>query len=71
LIPQQKVEKVFLSSYRRKSVSNFIKQLDFFWTPVFTGVTTFYNGILIDNKKNNPTNPTNQTVTIIPQLSQQ
>jgi len=32
-------------SFRRKPESNFFNWLQSFWTPVFTGVTTFYETI--------------------------
>jgi len=33
-------------SFRRKPESSFINKLKLFWTPVFTGVTTFYEAII-------------------------
>jgi hypothetical protein len=34
------------TSYRRKPVSRNIKGLKKHWTPVFTGVTTFYEAVI-------------------------
>ncbi len=34
-------------SYRRKPVSSHFKKLMGHWTPVFTGVTTFYKTIIL------------------------
>jgi translocator protein len=35
------------SSFRRKPESSSFKYLQLFWTPVFTGVTTFYESIIV------------------------
>jgi len=41
----QKVQKHRFPSFRRKPESSLFKQLKAIWTPVFTGVTTFYEFI--------------------------
>ncbi|MCX5912274.1 MAG: hypothetical protein NTV04_10115 [Deltaproteobacteria bacterium] len=38
---------VFFTSFRRKPESSFFKALPIFWTPVFTGVTIFYETIIV------------------------
>jgi len=44
----EKVEKHHFLSFRRKPESSLFNWLQNFWTPVFTGVTTFYETIKID-----------------------
>jgi hypothetical protein len=46
------VEKYRLPSFRRKPESSRFKQLQTIWTPVFTGVTTFYEFIKVTPEKN-------------------
>jgi hypothetical protein len=41
----QKVPKALFPSFRRKPESSFFDHLQNVWTPVFTGVTTFYEAI--------------------------
>jgi hypothetical protein len=40
-----KVQKPPFPSFRRKPESSYFKELSNLWTPVFTGVTTFYETI--------------------------
>jgi len=40
-----KSQKMPFPSFRRKPESSKIKQLKSFWTPVFTGVTTFFETV--------------------------
>jgi len=44
----QKVRKTSYPSFRRKPESSHFKELSSLWTPVFTGVTTFYEAIKVD-----------------------
>jgi len=39
-------------SFRRKPESSFFNWLQSFWTPVFTGVTTFYETIKLEFTEN-------------------
>ncbi|MFO7971820.1 MAG: hypothetical protein R6U40_08730 [Desulfobacterales bacterium] len=43
----QKVTKYCFLSFRRKPESSIFKELQSIWTPVFTGVTTFCEFIMI------------------------
>jgi len=45
MMGSQKVKKTVFPSFRRKPESSKISPLKFFWTPVFTGVTTFHESI--------------------------
>jgi len=47
LTVSQKVEKHPFPSFRRTPESRFFEHLHNAWTPVFTGVTTFYEAINI------------------------
>jgi len=47
----QQVQKYRFLSFRRKPESSLFKQLQTIWTPVFTGVTTFYECINISIEK--------------------
>jgi hypothetical protein len=45
----QKVPLVLVSSFRQKPESSVFNWLRILWTPVFTGVTTFYEFIKIES----------------------
>jgi len=41
--------KIAFPSFRRKPESSYFQYLKILWTPVFTGVTTFYENIKFDD----------------------